>query len=83
VGTAYGLTLMRGRSRAVSPGVQPVGATTAAQPSTTLAPYRWPCPAGWVDDESAAALEHMYGGDSALVSMQYSYLPSWVSPAQR
>ncbi|MGW5263869.1 alpha/beta hydrolase [Microbispora sp. NPDC004025] len=34
---------------------------------------------GWVDPQAAAALEFMYGGDTALVSMQYSYLPSWLS----
>ncbi|MFC4062223.1 alpha/beta hydrolase [Planomonospora corallina] len=34
---------------------------------------------GWVDPRAADTLEYMYGGDSALVSMQYSYLPSWVS----
>ncbi|GGL04662.1 hypothetical protein Sme01_65710 [Sphaerisporangium melleum] len=34
---------------------------------------------GWVDPQAAAALEYMYDGDSALVAMQYSYLPSWLS----
>ncbi|MBX6386487.1 MAG: alpha/beta-hydrolase family protein [Microbispora sp.] len=34
---------------------------------------------GWVDPQAAAALEFMYGGDTAVVSMQYSYLPSWLS----
>ncbi len=34
---------------------------------------------GWVDPNAAEAIEYMYNGDSALVSMQYSYLPSWVS----
>jgi uncharacterized membrane protein len=34
---------------------------------------------GWVDQRAAASLEYMYGGDSALVSVQYSYLPSWIS----
>ncbi|KAA9378477.1 hypothetical protein F5972_16660 [Microbispora cellulosiformans] len=34
---------------------------------------------GWVDPQAAAALEFMYGGDTALVSIQYSYLPSWLS----
>ncbi|MBD3142432.1 alpha/beta hydrolase [Microbispora bryophytorum] len=34
---------------------------------------------GWVDPQAATALEFMYGGDTALVSMQYSYLPSWLS----
>jgi uncharacterized membrane protein len=34
---------------------------------------------GWVDPEAAAALEFIWGGDTALASMQYSYLPSWIS----
>ncbi|MEV4468218.1 alpha/beta hydrolase [Nonomuraea salmonea] len=34
---------------------------------------------GWVDPHIADALEYMYNGQSALVAMQYSYLPSWVS----
>ncbi|MFI6292136.1 alpha/beta hydrolase [Nonomuraea sp. NPDC050790] len=34
---------------------------------------------GWVDERIADSLEYMYNGDSAMVAMQYSYLPSWVS----
>ncbi|MEU8245053.1 alpha/beta hydrolase [Nonomuraea sp. NPDC048916] len=34
---------------------------------------------GWVDPTIADTLELMYNGDSAMVAMQYSYLPSWVS----
>lgn len=34
---------------------------------------------GWINDAEAAALEYMYNGDSAIVSMQYSFLPSWIS----
>ena len=34
---------------------------------------------GWIDPDAAEALEMMYQGDSAMVSMQYSYLPSWIS----
>lgn len=34
---------------------------------------------GWINENSAQALEYMYGGDTATVSMQYSYLPSWMS----
>ncbi|WP_205856287.1 alpha/beta hydrolase [Phytoactinopolyspora endophytica] len=34
---------------------------------------------GWVDEAAADALEHLYNGNSAIVSMQYSYLPSWLS----
>ena len=38
-----------------------------------------PTGTGWVDNDVTSALEYMYGGDTALVSMQYSYLPSWLS----
>ncbi|MGI9643023.1 MAG: alpha/beta hydrolase [Acidimicrobiia bacterium] len=34
---------------------------------------------GWVDENVADSLEFMWGGDTAEVGMQYSYLPSWVS----
>lgn len=34
---------------------------------------------GWVNENQAAALEYMWNGDTATVSMQYSYLPSWLS----
>ncbi|PZF84979.1 alpha/beta hydrolase [Jiangella anatolica] len=34
---------------------------------------------GWVDGAAADALEYLYNGDSAIVALQYSYLPSWIS----
>ncbi|MGV9665507.1 alpha/beta hydrolase [Nocardia niigatensis] len=34
---------------------------------------------GWVNGEAAAALEYMWGGDTAIVASQYSYLPSVLS----
>ncbi|MDT5020826.1 MAG: hypothetical protein QOI33_1350, partial [Mycobacterium sp.] len=34
---------------------------------------------GWINEAEADALEYMYNGNSAVVSMQYSYLPSWLS----
>ncbi|WP_449385002.1 alpha/beta hydrolase [Cellulomonas soli] len=34
---------------------------------------------GWVDPSSADALEMLWGGNTAIAAMQYSYLPSWVS----
>ncbi|HEY7485827.1 MAG TPA: alpha/beta-hydrolase family protein [Streptosporangiaceae bacterium] len=34
---------------------------------------------GWVDENVPDTLEYMYGGDTAVVAMQYSYLPSWMS----
>ncbi|MFV8244842.1 alpha/beta hydrolase [Mycolicibacterium peregrinum] len=34
---------------------------------------------GWVNPTAARALELMYNGDTAMVGMQYSYLPSWIS----
>jgi uncharacterized membrane protein len=34
---------------------------------------------GWVNPVAARAIETMYNGDTALVGVQYSYLPSWIS----
>ncbi len=34
---------------------------------------------GWVNPTTVEALEYMHGGDTAVVTMQYSYLPSWAS----
>ena len=34
---------------------------------------------GWINAAEAASLEYMYNGDTAIVAMQYSYLPSWLS----
>ncbi|MFT0848007.1 alpha/beta-hydrolase family protein [Actinomycetaceae bacterium L2_0104] len=34
---------------------------------------------GWINENQAQALEYMWNGNTATVSMQYSYLPSWMS----
>ena len=34
---------------------------------------------GWINEAEADAIEYMLNGDSAIVSMQYSFLPSWLS----
>ncbi|MFD3592403.1 alpha/beta hydrolase [Nocardia sp. NPDC058640] len=34
---------------------------------------------GWINESTASALEYLANGDSALVSMQYSFLPSALS----
>jgi uncharacterized membrane protein len=34
---------------------------------------------GWIDPALAGPLEYMYGGNTAIAAMQYSYLPSWIS----
>ncbi|WP_420715728.1 alpha/beta hydrolase [Streptomyces sp. SBT349] len=34
---------------------------------------------GWINPTTVEALEYMNGGDTAVVTMQYSYLPSWAS----
>ncbi|HEX2810537.1 MAG TPA: alpha/beta-hydrolase family protein [Kineosporiaceae bacterium] len=34
---------------------------------------------GWVDPYLAAALEYVHSGDTAIVGVQYSSLPSWIS----
>lgn len=33
---------------------------------------------GWHDPEAVDSVEYLHGGDTAIVSMQYSYLPSWL-----
>jgi uncharacterized membrane protein len=38
-----------------------------------------PTGTGWVDPDAARTIEHMYGGDTAIVSVQYSFLPSWIA----
>lgn len=38
-----------------------------------------PTGTGWVDPDAARAIEYMYGGDTAIVSVQYSFLPSWIA----
>ncbi|GAA4591202.1 putative membrane protein [Actinoplanes octamycinicus] len=38
-----------------------------------------PTGTGWVDNRVTQSLEYMYAGNTALVSMQYSYLPSWIA----
>ena len=34
---------------------------------------------GWIDPAAASSVEMMYDGDTAIVGVQYSFLPSWVS----
>lgn len=34
---------------------------------------------GWINESTARSLEYLYNGDTAIVSMQYSYLPSPIS----
>lgn len=34
---------------------------------------------GWLEPQTVDALEYLQGGDTAIVSMQYAYTPSWVS----
>ncbi len=34
---------------------------------------------GWINSTDAEPLEFLHDGDTAIVAMQYSYLPSWVS----
>jgi uncharacterized membrane protein len=34
---------------------------------------------GWVDPSASDALEYEFDGDTAMVAVQYSYLPSWIS----
>jgi len=34
---------------------------------------------GWLDPSAVDTLEYIHNGDSAIVGLQYSYLPSWIS----
>jgi uncharacterized membrane protein len=34
---------------------------------------------GWVDPAASDSLEYEFDGDTAMIAMQYSYLPSWIS----
>jgi len=34
---------------------------------------------GWVEPSAATSFEYLTGGDSAIVALQYSHLPSWLS----
>ncbi|WP_104473910.1 alpha/beta hydrolase [Microterricola pindariensis] len=34
---------------------------------------------GWLEPQTTDSLEYLHGGDTAIVSMQYAYTPSWVS----
>ncbi len=38
-----------------------------------------PTGTGWLDPSAVNTLEYLHGGDTAIVSMQYSYLPSWIT----
>lgn len=34
---------------------------------------------GWTEPQQMAALEYLWGGDTATATIQYSFLPSWIS----
>jgi len=34
---------------------------------------------GWLEPQAVDSIEYMHNGNSAIVSQQYSYLPSWIS----
>ncbi|MDC0936588.1 alpha/beta-hydrolase family protein [Pirellulales bacterium] len=38
-----------------------------------------PTGTGWLDPGAVDTVEYLHGGDTAIVSMQYSYLPSWIT----
>ena len=38
-----------------------------------------PTGTGWLDPNAVDTLEYLHAGDTAIVSMQYSYLPSWIT----
>jgi uncharacterized membrane protein len=38
-----------------------------------------PTGTGWLDPGAVDTLEYLHGGDTAIVTEQYSYLPSWIT----
>lgn len=38
-----------------------------------------PTGSGWIDDNAASGIEQRFGGDVAIVGLQYSFAPSWVT----
>ena len=38
-----------------------------------------PTGTGWLDPGAVDTLEYLHAGDTAIVSVQYSYLPSWIT----
>jgi uncharacterized membrane protein len=38
-----------------------------------------PTGTGWLDPGAVDTLEYLHAGDTAIVTMQYSYLPSWIT----
>ncbi|SMP38247.1 Uncharacterized membrane protein [Neorhodopirellula lusitana] len=38
-----------------------------------------PTGTGWLDEAAVDTIEYLHRGDTAIVSMQYSYLPSWIT----
>jgi uncharacterized membrane protein len=34
---------------------------------------------GWIEPQSCNSVEYLWNGDTALATIQYSYLPSWIS----
>lgn len=38
-----------------------------------------PTGTGWLEPQSIDSIEFMHNGDTAIVTQQYSYLPSWIS----
>jgi len=38
-----------------------------------------PTGTGWLDPGAVDTLEYLHGGDTAIVTLQYSYLPSWLT----
>jgi len=38
-----------------------------------------PTGSGWLERQAMDSVEYLHGGNTAIVSMQYSYQPSWVS----
>jgi uncharacterized membrane protein len=47
--------------------------------SRSLLVVATPTGTGWLDPGAVDTLEYLHNGDTAIVTMQYSYLPSWLT----
>ena len=47
--------------------------------SRSLLVVATPTGTGWLDPGAVDTLEYLHRGDTAIVSIQYSYLPSWLT----
>lgn len=69
-----GLNNAKGREKQVQLAIKELERTGAFNRKELMVTV--PTGSGWIEPETVAAFEYMHGGDTAVVSAQYSYLPS-------